>query len=57
MRQRASPFDKQSEARTKVPDEVWDKIEAYANARQITAYEAIRRLIIIGLDAEHPDTN
>lgn len=51
MRKRASVKDAQSEVRTKVPDSVYDEIEAYAAAHFITEYRAARELILIGLEA------
>lgn len=47
-----SPKDRQSTIRTKVPDDVYDRVEAYGIARDMTLYQAARDLITKGLDTE-----
>lgn len=48
----ASPKDKQAELRTKVSLELWQAVDAYAESRGKTLYQAVRELIITGLNAK-----
>lgn len=45
----ASPKDRQPEVRTKVPEELYDALEAYAAAHGKTIYEASRALLQLAL--------
>lgn len=49
MRKYASPKDRQPEVRTKVPEEVYDQLEAAAISAGVTVYEAARLALIRGL--------
>lgn len=37
--------------RTRVPAHIYDRVEVYAAAHTITVYEAVERLVLVGLDA------
>jgi len=56
MRVYASPKDRQPEIRTKVPEEVYDALERYAEAHGLTVYAAARRLIADGVEDYLPIT-
>lgn len=48
----ASPKDRQAELRTKVPMDLWKAVDAYADEKGMTLYQATRHLITTGLNAE-----
>lgn len=52
MRKYASHKDRQPEVRTKVPEEVFDCLEAAAISAGLTVYEAARIALIRGLGLE-----
>lgn len=49
MRKYASVLDRQPEVRTKVSEEMYDRIEGFAALHRITEYRAVRMLIDLGL--------
>lgn len=49
MRKYASHKDRQPEVRTKVPEEVFDYLEAAADSAGLTVYEAARIALLRGL--------
>lgn len=53
MRHYASPRDRLAEIRTKVPNEIYDEIEATAYRLDLTMYETVRTLLIWALN-NHP---
>lgn len=53
MRHYASPRDRLAEIRTKVPDEIFDEIQATADRLDLTMYETVRTLLIWALN-NHP---
>lgn len=52
MRKYASPKDRQPEVRTKVPEAVYDILEAEAERRGRSVYEEARTALIRGLRIE-----
>lgn len=53
MRHYASPRDRLAEIRTKIPDEIYDEIQATADRLDLTMYETVRTLLIWALN-NHP---
>lgn len=53
MRHYASPRDRLAEIRTKVPDEIYDEIQATAERLDLTMYETVRTLLVWALN-NHP---
>lgn len=53
MRHYASTRDRLAEIRTKVPDEIYDEIQATASRLDLTMYETVRVLLIWALN-NHP---